>query len=189
MRKTMIPAVVSLLLVSCGQQQPDMEAMRKMVDEYNAASIEAMTSGNMDKVMSYYADDAISMPPNGPMLKGKEAIQKHNAEMMKSGMKLSNVKFTTVEVDAGGKVSYEVGSYEMDISIPILGSMKDKGKYVAIWKQQADDSWKVHAEMWNTDTPLPSVDKPSAKKTDSKKAVKKSTKPAKKTSTPVKKKK
>ena len=187
MRKTLIPGIVSLLLVSCGQQQPDMDAMRKMVDEYNAASIEAMSSGNMAKVMSYYADDALSMPPNTSMLKGKEAIQKHTAEMMKSGMKFSNVKFTTVEIEAGGKVAYEVGSYEMDISMPVLGNMKDKGKYVAIWKQQADGSWKVHAEMWNTDTPLPSMDKPTAKKAVAKKDMKKDAKKSTKTTAKKKK--
>ena len=185
--KVVLMVVVSLFLVSCAPQEPDMAAMRKMIDEYNAASIDAMTSGNMDKVMSYYADDAMSMPPNSTMLKGKEAIKAFSTQMMQSGMKMSNVKFTTVEVDASGKVAYEVGNYEMDIAIPVMGKMRDQGKYVAIWKQQADGSWKVHAEMWNTDTPLPSMDKSSAKKAVAKKDMKKDAKKSTKTAAKKKK--
>jgi ketosteroid isomerase-like protein len=31
----------------------------------------------------------------------------------------------------------------------------DRGKYVAVWKKQADGSWKVAAESFNSDLPVP----------------------------------
>jgi ketosteroid isomerase-like protein len=31
----------------------------------------------------------------------------------------------------------------------------DHGKYVAVWKKQADGNWKVAVDIWNTDLPLP----------------------------------
>jgi len=31
----------------------------------------------------------------------------------------------------------------------------DRGKYVAVWKKQADGNWKVAVDTWNTDLPCP----------------------------------
>jgi len=155
--------LASLCLWSCAPMQPDMTALRKTVDQYNAASKEAILSGNSDKVMTYYEDSAMEMAPNTPTVKGKAAIKEFQAQMAKTGMKFTSVSFTTVDLQAGGKIAYEVGTYEMSATMPQGGEMKDKGKYVALWRQQADGSWKVSGETWNSDNPLPSM-APSAEK-------------------------
>jgi ketosteroid isomerase-like protein len=37
----------------------------------------------------------------------------------------------------------------------LLGSpMKDSGKYMTVWRKQADGSWKVVADMFNTNMPM-----------------------------------
>jgi hypothetical protein len=51
-----------------------------------------------------------------------------------------------------------------------MGEMKDQGKYVALWREQADGTWKLSAETWNTDMPMPAMEK-STKKADSKHKV------------------
>lgn len=159
--------ILSLFLASCAPKPVDMAALRKTIDEYNAASVTAMkTNGNMDKVMTYYADDAVQLPPNAPMNKGKEAIKKFMNDMMASGMKISEMTFTPTNVEASGNIAYEVGTYDMSANIPGVGDIKDSGKYVDTWKQQADGSWKVAAETWNTSMPMPA---PEMKKDDAKK--------------------
>jgi ketosteroid isomerase-like protein len=190
MRTILILAVASLLLVSCGSPQPDMAALKKTVDEYNAASIDAMKSGNSDKVLSYYTDDAMEMAPNMPMFKGKAAIKDFQNQMAKMA-KITDVKFTTVELNAGGKIAYEVGTYEMTMTMGDGQAINDKGKYIVLWKHQEDGSWKVSAETWNSDMPAPSMEKPketkkqAAKPAATKSTTKESAKkaPAKKTAT------
>lgn len=175
MRTILVLAVASLLLASCGSPQPDMAALKKTVDEYNAASIDAMKSGNSDKVMSYYTDDVMEMAPNMPMMKGKAAIKDFQSQMSKM-MKINDAKFTSVDIAAGGKVAYEVGTYEMTMTMGNAPSINDKGKYIAIWKHQEDGSWKIGAETWNSDMPVPSMEKPKeTKKQAMKPAAKKST--------------
>ncbi len=145
--------IISFVLVSCAPQEPDQAALKTLIDEYNAAVIEGMMSGNMDKSMPYYADDAVSMPSSAPMLKGKEAIKNYSDEMVKSGMKFTSVKFTTSEIGGSGNLAYEIGTYEMSLE---LGPTKieDNGKYMTLWKKQADGSWKVYAETWNSSVPM-----------------------------------
>ena len=155
----MIVIVVLLLPLACAPAPPDMAALRKTVDEYNNASKNAMLSGNSDKLMTYYDADALEMAPNAPVIKGKENILAFQQQMSKMGMKFNAVDFQTLELTADGKVAYEIGSYDMTITMAPAGEMKDKGKYIALWRQQADGAWKVHAEMWNTDMPMPQMPK------------------------------
>ncbi|MFH1738875.1 MAG: hypothetical protein ABIH23_07685, partial [bacterium] len=58
----------------------------------------------------------------------------------------------------------EIGSYEMSMDIPGMGNVDDTGNYVSIWKQQEDKSWKLHAEIWNTRTPMPVPEPPKGAK-------------------------
>jgi ketosteroid isomerase-like protein len=156
------------LVVSCAPPQPDMTVLRKTVDAFNAATKDVMMNGNPDKVMGFYEDNAMEMAPNMPTMTGKAAIRQFQEQMMQAGMKMTAVEFKTVDLEAGGKVAYEIGTYDMTISMPKMGDVQDRGKYVAIWRQQSDGSWKVHAETWNTDMPLPSMEPMGEKKEEMK---------------------
>jgi ketosteroid isomerase-like protein len=163
----LIVIAILLLPLACAPKPVDMAALRKTVDDFNNASKEAMLSGNSDKVMTYYEADALEMAPNSPVFKGKDNILAFEQQMMKSGMKFNAVEFQTLELTADGKIAYEIGSYNMTITMPPMGEVKDAGKYIALWRQQADGSWKVHAETWNTDMPMPPP--PTAKEEKGKK--------------------
>jgi len=152
-----LTAILSLLILSCGAPQVDMTALQKTVNDYNAASKEAMMTGNGEKAMTYYQDDAMEMGPNMETAKGKDAIKAQQDQMSKSNMKMTDVNLTTTELKAAGDIAYELGTYSMTITMPPMGEVKDHGKYIAIWHQQADGSWKVRAETWNSDMPMPSM--------------------------------
>lgn len=167
MRAMLVLVIVvcaSLMLVSCAPPKVDMGALKKTVDAYNAASADAMMSGSSEKIMSYYDENALEMAPNMPIMKGKAAIKEFQSQMMKSGMKFTSASFTTTELDADGKLAVEIGKYDLAFALPQGGEMKDQGKYVAIWKQQADGSWKVYAETWNSDAPAPPAGQAPEKK-------------------------
>jgi ketosteroid isomerase-like protein len=152
--KSLLGLLMLLALASCAPQKPDMVALKGVIDEYNSLVTKSMLEGNVSATMSYYADDAVSMPASGPMLKGKEAIQKNSDEMMKSGMKFTAVKFTSSEVGGSGTLAYEIGTYDMSMEIGPT-KIDDNGKYMTLWKKQADGSWKVFSEIWNSSVEAP----------------------------------
>jgi uncharacterized protein (TIGR02246 family) len=49
----------------------DLEAIKKISDEWSAA----FNAGDIDKLVSLFTDDAVRIPPNKPILIGKEAIR------------------------------------------------------------------------------------------------------------------
>ena len=157
-------AILFLLPLGCGPKPVDMAALRKTVDAYNSAATDGMLSGKPEKSIDYYEADALEMPPNEATIKGKDNIRAYQQRMGPTGMKFNSVKFETLELTADGKVAQEIGSYDMTMTIPPMGEVKDNGKYIALWRQQADGSWKVHAETWSSNNPMPAPPEEKGKK-------------------------
>jgi ketosteroid isomerase-like protein len=156
MRALILLAFTALLLASCSPA-PDHAKVKAEIDAFLAKSAADMTAGTMDTTLAQYADDPYSLPNNGPMLHGKAAIKQYFGQMMTMGIKFTSVKFTSVDVTADGKYVYDIGTYEMTMDVPGMGSTMDKGKYINIYERGADGKLKIKAETWNNDTmpPMP----------------------------------
>lgn len=127
--------------------------LKKKIEKINVELAAAMMAGNMEKSLSYYAADVISMPNNSPMIEGVDAVKKSNEQMMNSGVKINSCEFTTKRVSSYGKLITEVGTYKMKFTMPdAKEAMEDQGKYLNVWEKQSDGSLKIKIEIWNTDT-------------------------------------
>jgi ketosteroid isomerase-like protein len=40
--------------------------------------------------------------------------------------------------------------------------IENRGKYIEIWRKQADGSWKILRDVYSSDLPLPAPEKPAA---------------------------
>lgn len=120
-----------------------------------AANAEAATtaanSGDFTPWLNLYAADAVMLPPNSEPVTGAAAI----AETMKSFPPLSNVKFAQVTVEGTADMAWVQGTYEMTMTPPGAAPISDRGKFIEIWKKQADGSWKIIRDIYNTSVPLP----------------------------------
>jgi uncharacterized protein (TIGR02246 family) len=112
---------------------------------------QAATAKDLDKVISFYADDAVELPNQGPAAKGKENIRKTWGPLISPPGPGLSWKTSTVEVAHSGELAYETGNYNF-VTIDKKGKTNDlKGKYVVVWKKQSDGSWKVVVDTDNTD--------------------------------------
>jgi ketosteroid isomerase-like protein len=62
---------------------------------------------------------------------------------------------TRADVSRSGDLGYTVGSFERKSSDPQGNPAVRRGKYVTIWKKQADGNWKVVVDIGNLDQPPP----------------------------------
>jgi uncharacterized protein (TIGR02246 family) len=142
-----------LLIVSANLfAQTTKEEMLKKVEEWNKQFSAAMITNDRAKMLSFYADDAYSLPSYSPMLVGKKAIENSMNMDENSDMKITSFKFNTKDLWISGDQMCEVGTY--DLSMTMGKSAKttvDHGKYLTIYQKQKDGSWKIKADMWNTD--------------------------------------
>lgn len=115
---------------------------------------QAAQAHDLAAVDSYYADDAAVLPANAEMITNKAGASKFWMDHLTKNV---DVSWTPMYVEAAksGDMVYDLGSYTM-ITRPAKGkgaTVTDHGKYMAVWKKQADGSWKAEADAWNTDLP------------------------------------
>lgn len=150
--------VALLVLAALPAAGADTVAVEKTLRELNAKWSDAAASGDLEKVVSYYTEDAVVMPPNAPAATTKEAIRKTWSEMFNiPGFKIS-WKSTRVEVAASGDMGITSGTYEVTITPADGGKpVQDNGKFLVVWQKQADGTWKSSLDMWNSDLPAPAT--------------------------------
>jgi ketosteroid isomerase-like protein len=111
-----------------------------------------MVEGNMEKVLSMYASDAISMPSYEPMQEGIAAIRAASQKSASSGMKYNSFELTPVKIIVNGNLIHEIGTYKINASMTGMDKpFDDHGKYLTIWEKQKDGSLKVKILTWNSD--------------------------------------
>jgi uncharacterized protein (TIGR02246 family) len=144
----------SLALFSCTRPESfDVVQVKKSIEAENAKYSEAIQHGNLAAVVAAYTDDAAMLPPDGQMIKGKQAIEELYKRLFQIGMK--EVTLTTLELGGKGDLAYEIGKTKVRIQPEGQSAITDSTKYLVVWKRQADGTWKVHADIWNFSVPMP----------------------------------
>jgi uncharacterized protein (TIGR02246 family) len=126
---------------------------RQAIEAANAKFVEATKRGDTTvAVVENYTDDAVVMAPGTEAWRGREAVRKGFAGMA-AAMPIKEFSLKTDDVMVGGDLAVESGSYEMTMQPRGAREVKDKGKYVVVWKRQADGTWKIVRDVFNSDTP------------------------------------
>ncbi len=123
------------------------KALVKLDDDWSKAA----ATRDVNKVASFYADDAIAYPPNEPAAKGREAAKKVWAAYFAEPTFKISWKATHAEVAKSGDIGFTTGTYEDSFKGPDGKMVSEKGKYVCTWKKQKDGSWKATNDIWNSD--------------------------------------
>ena len=148
------------LTTACTQAPPPAPDLRdasiQALKDTEAAWVKATsTAKDFDKMIGFYADDASVFAPNEPVATGKDAIRAALKPMFDDPNFALTLVSTRVEADKSGELGYTQGAYSSTMTNPKTKKpVTEKGKYVTVYKKQADGSWKAVADTWNSDTPL-----------------------------------
>ncbi len=123
-------------------------ATLKVYDDW----IQAMKSGDWDTAANLYTTDTVVMPPNMPLIEGREAIK----TFLENFPPIKEISFTPLEIDGYGDIAYIRGTYTMMIQPEGAPEpIHDTGKYIEIKRKQEDGSWLTAIDIFNSDMPLP----------------------------------
>ena len=120
---------------------------RAEVDEANRRFMEAMERGDAASVAALYAEDAVVLPPDAPMVSGRSAIEEFWRGMMGAGAR--GVNLETLRLAGSGDVLHEVG--RATITIQPEGGETDTlvVKYVVVWERDSAGGLALAVDMWN----------------------------------------
>jgi ketosteroid isomerase-like protein len=113
------------------------------LDKTRQAHIAALNAGDADGWAACFAADAVQMPPNDPPNVGAESIQAWSGAFLAAfhaefSLFPDEVKITLAPRTGGSPIS-------------------DAGKYITIYHRQADGTWVMARDIWNSSNPLPGL--------------------------------
>jgi len=118
----------------------------------------AFNARDATKVASFYAEDAVLMPPNATLIKGRAAIEAFFKSEFSIGV--TGLKLTPIESVISGSIAFEAGTSVVTIgrrTAPTLtgaGTTTDNGKYLTTFKRVGNE-WKIAYDIFNSDQPKP----------------------------------
>ena len=111
----------------------------------------AVLAGDFAAVAATYTEDAVMMAPNSEAIVGRAAIQ----TFFESFPPISSMELLATEVEGVGDLAYVRGSYTMTVAPEGADPISDTGKYIEIRRKQADGTWLLSRDLYNSDLPLP----------------------------------
>jgi uncharacterized protein (TIGR02246 family) len=122
------------------------------IRERNDAFVKAFNAKDVGQVLAVYTENSTFMPPNQPVLRGRDALKLFYDDLLKSGA--TNLKVEVGEVSGHGPLAYQSGTYEMDVKPSNGPADHDRGKYLFI-ARKLTGNWRYEYMVWNSDLPAP----------------------------------
>jgi uncharacterized protein (TIGR02246 family) len=158
-----IPLVFLLSFIFGCQKGEEMteEVGIKALSDEDVAAIKASTEAYVQAVKSedwttlaaLYTEDAVLMPPNQPIVQGREAIQAYGEAFPPT----TEFSITPVDIEGRGDLAFVRGTGTWTLTPEGAPEpIQETSKYVEIRRKQEDGSWLIAVDIFNSDMPLPS---------------------------------
>ena len=156
MKKFVVLFCACLTLAGCTTApKVDIQAEKNAIQSMEDQWFVAFKTSDVEKIMSFYASDAIIMDPNNPIIIGLEGIRNNANSMFTDTTLLLNTYSGTVnviEVSTSGDFAYARGQQQITVKTK-EGLVKDEGKWVDVLKK-IDGQWKIIVTIGNSDLPI-----------------------------------
>ena len=145
-------AGAALIIIPAGcSPKVDMTAEQKqLMDIDREFSNASLRIGAPKAFHQYLADDALELPAGGSPLRGRDAIRDNMSEGPAFVLEWEPEEAV---VSRSGDLGYTWGRYEIHTENPDGDRQTGYGKYLTVWRKEADGSWKAIVDMGNANPP------------------------------------
>ena len=153
------PILGLVLVAACGLPSQGDSAAANFT-EADRIAIDALISDRVslyggtedwsEPVELFYRFDAVLMPPNTSVARGREEIARYLETHWGLVGVVVNEGWT---VEGVGDVAWVEGWYEWIAPGPD-GRLLDRGKYLQLWGRQSDRGWRIVREIFSSDLPV-----------------------------------
>jgi ketosteroid isomerase-like protein len=106
----------------------------------------AATAGDIQKLGTFWSEDAVNYFPGAPVASGRDAILGLVARNRSIPGFSVKWEATTARVSESGDLGYTTGPFQVTATTPDGTSVTRSGHYVAIWRKNAAGAWECVVE-------------------------------------------
>ncbi len=154
--KKSLAGLVSVLLFAAACSGPAPEEFTTKdagtIRQQSEAFVTAFNAKDLQKILDMYAENSVFMPPNEPIIRGRDALKGFYTDLFKRGA--TNLRLDITEISGHGPLAYQSGTYELDYKPATGPTGRDRGKYLFVLRK-LQIGWKYEYTMWNSDLPPP----------------------------------
>ncbi|OGF64874.1 MAG: hypothetical protein A2Y62_13185 [Candidatus Fischerbacteria bacterium RBG_13_37_8] len=154
MRIKLVCVLISIIVCSCllltwTEDNEGNDADKNIREEIMQADRDfdkAVSEKGLEGWLSFFAEDG-KMFRGADVIQGKEAIRKHMAPAFETPGYSLRWQPDFAEVSSSGDLGYTYGSWVSERKDAEGTIIKNNGRYLTIWRKEADGSWKVVADI------------------------------------------
>lgn len=122
--------------------------LHEAIQEVNRTFSESLSRGDAARIARCYSEDALVMPPNQDLIRGRNNIEGFWRGIITAGVK--SLTLQSQNIERYGELIAEIGRFTVVIE---QNQVIDEGKYLVLWKQE-NGEWKLFRDIWNSSRPI-----------------------------------
>ena|SRR5688572_9355152 len=142
-----------IFIAACNEAKVDLKTEEAAIMKADSTwSAYAAEGKDVEKAISYFASDAVMVPPGQPIVKGKEALRKFVEESFKiPGFSIS-WRSSDIKFSPDGKLAYMYGENITTMNDSTGNKISIPGRGYSIWRKEPDGNWKCVVDIFNSPT-------------------------------------
>ncbi|HKZ77823.1 MAG TPA: DUF4440 domain-containing protein [Pyrinomonadaceae bacterium] len=116
--------------------------------EWAAAASEGR---DIERILSYWTDDAVVLPPGLPAVVGKAALRQY----VQGSMQIPGFRITWASQDVtfspDGNLAYMLSRNAVTMNAQDGAPTTTEGRAVTIWRREPDGEWRCAVDIWNAE--------------------------------------
>lgn len=149
-------AALALGAGGCGGKRVDLDAERATIRQRDLDWSAAASEGrDVDRIVSFWSDDAIVLPPGEPAVSGKPAIRDFVARKLQEPGYRVSWEPIQISLSTDASMAYMFEKRQTIVNDSSGVSRTTPGKGLSVWRKDADGAWRCVATAWNVDPTPP----------------------------------
>jgi ketosteroid isomerase-like protein len=151
-RWTIVALLLSWALPAAAQSSQD-EARATLLQADTEWAELAASGKDVERIVSFWTDDAVIYPPREAPIVGKDAIRTYVSESLKVPGFSVSWKPIQVVVSAAGDLGYTTGTNSFTFPDAQGRLTTAEGRYVTVWRRAGKGRWRCVVDIWNEAPP------------------------------------
>ena len=106
---------------------------------------------DIERILSFWTDDAVILAPDLPAVAGKAALREYVENSMRiPGFRISWAS-SDVTFSPDGNLAYMFGRNSVTMNGPDGTPVTTKGRGITIWRRESDRQWRCAVDIWNAE--------------------------------------